>query len=130
MSESLGNRISKMLKQRGMTQRDLAIKIGVTEVTISRYISGERIPKAHTLGNIAKALNTTADNLLGLNLEGKQTITCFKCHGAGTYNVPILNDNGEWKDEWESRHCGVCGGTGKITLALYEKWQKRMRDKE
>ena len=54
-------------------------------------------------------------------------ITCFKCHGLGTFNVPILNDNCEWMDEWESRHCEVCGGTGKITLALYEKWQKRMR---
>ena len=58
-------------------------------------------------------------------------ISCFKCHGLGTYNVPILDDNGEWTDKWESCHCEVCGGTGKITLALYEKWQKRMRgDKE
>ena len=58
-------------------------------------------------------------------------ISCFKCHGLGTYNVPILDDNGEWTDKWESCHCEICGGTGKITLALYEKWQKRMRgDKE
>ena len=54
-------------------------------------------------------------------------ISCFKCHGKGTYNAPILDDNGEWIDKWESCHCEVCGGTGKITLALYEKWQKRMR---
>ena len=58
--------------------------------------------------------------------DGK-TLSCFKCHGKGTFNVPILNDNCEWMDEWESCHCEVCGGTGKITLALYEKWQKRMR---
>ena len=58
--------------------------------------------------------------------DGK-TLSCFKCHGSGTYNVPILDDNGEWTDKWESCHCEVCCGTGKITLALYEKWQKRMR---
>ena len=57
-------------------------------------------------------------------------ISCFKCHGLGTYNVPILDDNGEWTDEWESCHCEVCGGTGKITLAFYEELQKGARDKE
>ncbi len=58
-------------------------------------------------------------------------ISCFKCHGKGTYSAPILDDNGEWIDKWESCHCEVCGGTGKITLARYEEWQKRMRgDKE
>ena len=57
-------------------------------------------------------------------------ISCFKCHGLGTYNAPILDDNGEWTDKWESCHCEVCCGTGKITFALYEKWQKRMREQE
>ena len=128
MSEALGYRISKMHHQRGMTPRDLAIKIGVTEASMCRYIRGERIPKAHTLANIAKALNTTADNLLGLKLEEKQTITCFKCHGAGVYGVPYLDDNGEWDGRLDVRKCEVCGHTGKITLALYEKWQKRMRE--
>ena len=57
-------------------------------------------------------------------------ISCFKCHGLGTYNAPILDDKGEWTDEWESCHCEVCGGTGKITLAFYEELQKGARDKE
>ena len=64
-------------------------------------------------------------------VDANKTITCFKCHGKGTFNVPILNDNGEWMDEWESCHCEVCGGTGKITLKAYEWYQKGMRgDKE
>ena len=29
-------------------------------------------------------------------------ITCCKCHGEGTYRVPILDENGEWGYEWES----------------------------
>ncbi len=62
--------------------------------------------------------------------DAGKTLTCFKCHGTGIHKAPILNDNGEWADEWESFQCEICRGTGKITLALYEKWQKRMRDKE
>ena len=63
-------------------------------------------------------------------VDVNKTITCFKCHGKGTYSAPILDDNGEWIDKWESCHCEVCGGTGKITLAFYEELQKGARDKE
>ena len=78
--------------------------------------------------NILSSTDGYADVLWNNRVvDANKTITCFKCHGKGTFNVPILNDNCEWMDEWESRHCEVCGGTGKITLALYEKWQKRMR---
>ena len=54
-------------------------------------------------------------------------ITCCKCHGEGTFRVPILDDNGEWGYEWESRQCELCHGTGKITLEFYEKLQKGCR---
>ena len=59
-----------------------------------------------------------------------KTLSCFKCHGTGIHKAPILDDNGEWTYKWKSCHCEICAGTGKITLALYEKLQKRMRDKE
>lgn len=58
-------------------------------------------------------------------------ISCCKCHGAGVYGVPHLDDNGEWDGRLDVRRCEVCGGTGKITLAWYEELQKEMRgDKE
>ena len=60
--------------------------------------------------------------------DANKTITCFKCHGAGVFGVPYLDDNGEWDGRFDVRKCDVCGHTGKITLALYERWQKRMRE--
>lgn len=54
-------------------------------------------------------------------------ITCMKCHGEGTYRVPILDDNGEWGYEWESCKCEVCDGIGKITLEFYEELQRGCR---
>ena len=53
-------------------------------------------------------------------------ITCFKCHGAGSYRVPILDDNGEWTDEFKNCKCEICKGDGKITLDFYEWLQKQM----
>lgn len=66
MGKKLGERIGEVLKKRGMQQKDLANIIGVTEVVISRYITGERTPKPEMLANIATALHTTSDYLLDI----------------------------------------------------------------
>lgn len=69
MSKELGNRIAEVLKRNNQSQKDLAARIGVSEAVISRYISGERDPKPEMLANIATALHTTSDYLLGIERE-------------------------------------------------------------
>ena len=61
----IGERITGLLREQGKTQRALAEQVGTTEVSISRYIKGNRVPKGPVLVNIAKALHTTTDYLLG-----------------------------------------------------------------
>lgn len=69
MGKELGLRITEILQKRGMTQRELALRIGVTEAVISRYVSGCRDPKPNVLANIATALHTTSDYLLGIECD-------------------------------------------------------------
>jgi len=69
MGKELGLRITEALQKCGMTQRELARRIGVTEAVMSRYVSGDREPKPETLANIATALHTTSDFLLGIECE-------------------------------------------------------------
>ena len=66
MKKEIGNRISYLLNKNGITQKELADRINVSESVVSRYISGEREPKANVLANIATALRTTSDYLLGI----------------------------------------------------------------
>ena len=66
MGKQLGQRILQAIRAKGITQRELAMTIGLTEAVISRYISGERDPKPEVLANIATALHTTSDYLLGI----------------------------------------------------------------
>jgi transcriptional regulator with XRE-family HTH domain len=61
--------LSALLEEEGITQRELAEKIGVTEVTISRYLSGERNPRIEIVSKIANFFNVTVDYLLGINRE-------------------------------------------------------------
>lgn len=66
MENGFVERIKRLIEKSGLTQRDLAQDIGVTESAISKYLSGERIPNGDVLLNLATALNTTSDYLLGL----------------------------------------------------------------
>nr|DAD95904.1 MAG TPA: nucleoside triphosphate pyrophosphohydrolase [Siphoviridae sp. ctGMq5] len=61
-----------LLKKNNMTQKELANKVGITEVSLSRYISGNRTPKVTIIVNIANALRTTTDYLLGTQTKGNE----------------------------------------------------------
>ncbi len=57
------------MKKRGMSQRQLAIKSGLTEASISKYCSGLRTPETKVLTVICKTLGIKSDVLLGLEVE-------------------------------------------------------------
>lgn len=61
----IGKKITELLKKMNMTQKELSDLINTSEVNLSRYLSGERNISIDTLSNIATALHTTTDYLLG-----------------------------------------------------------------
>lgn len=71
--EKMGERIATLLKEMNISQKDLAMMIGVTESALTRYIKNEREPKIEVLANLATALNTTVDYLT----TGKKPETDF-----------------------------------------------------
>lgn len=66
MGKELGQRILSAIRLNGISQKELASRLGITEGVISRYVSGEREPKPDMIANIATALHTTSDYLLGI----------------------------------------------------------------
>ena len=72
MDANFKNRVETLLKAKGMTQRELAARLGVSEVTVSRWMtdgSNGRNPSVQTLQRIAEILGTTPDHLLGKNAQ-------------------------------------------------------------
>ena len=51
--------------KRGMTQKELAISIGVTDAAICQYETGAREPDLETLRKLSDVLNCTLDELIG-----------------------------------------------------------------
>lgn len=58
-------RLKELIKRENIKQKDLAEDVGITEAALSRYMKGERTPHGETLCNLATALHTTTDYLLG-----------------------------------------------------------------
>lgn len=92
-----GKRISELLSKKDMTQRELAKRAGVTEVSMSRYISGERVPKALYLSNIATILGTTTEYLLGKEESGDSAQDDFY-----TTHKLIARNASSWTPEQKS----------------------------
>lgn len=69
MTRSMTYRIKEMLKKKDISQKKLAEMTGITESAISHYIKGDRVPRGANLIKIAKALGTTADDLLSGDRE-------------------------------------------------------------
>ena len=67
MNETFKNRLAEMLKNKGMKQKDLADALGVSEVTVSRWLSGERKLSIETVEKIANVLETTPAYLMSEN---------------------------------------------------------------
>jgi len=62
----LGKKIKELRIQCGLTQKQLATKIGVATNTVSQYESGKYKTSIDVLANLAVELDTTTDYLLGL----------------------------------------------------------------
>ncbi len=66
LSKFIGNRINNLLAVNRKKQKELAHFLGVTDNTISYYVSGSRTPNLSQLIKIAEFFNTSVDYLLGL----------------------------------------------------------------
>jgi len=68
---TLGTRLSDLLKNNQIQQKQFAKYIGVQEHTIGRYIKGTSQPNADIIIKMVKVLNVSADYLLGTERRTK-----------------------------------------------------------
>lgn len=64
---SIGENIKKLRKNKGLSQKQLAEILNLSEITIRRYEKSSNIPTIETLDKIAIALDVPLNELLGTN---------------------------------------------------------------
>ena len=65
-TEDFGKKILNLRQNANMTQEELALRMGVTPQAISKWERGQSLPDISLLAELCKALNVSADLLLGL----------------------------------------------------------------
>lgn len=61
-----GDRLKEVRELRGLTQVDLGERAGMSHIQVYRYETGRNEPSPDMIARFAKALDVTADYLLGL----------------------------------------------------------------
>jgi transcriptional regulator with XRE-family HTH domain len=74
-TETIGERLVRLRKEKGITQKELAAFLRVTQPLVSNYETGELRLHGELIVQLANILGTTADELLGLEKQSR---------GAGT----------------------------------------------
>lgn len=64
--EQIVRGIKDAMDEQGIGQKQLAIRSGASQATISRVLSGKLEPKLSTFYGIAVALGVSSDSLLGI----------------------------------------------------------------
>ena len=63
--EQIRKRLAEAIKESGMSQTELAKKLGVSQPTVANYLRGKILPALDTLANLCIILDIDANDILG-----------------------------------------------------------------
>lgn len=84
--------LKELRLQSGMTQKDLALLIGVTKSVISYYELSERSPSPEILIKLASVFHVSADYLLGIDSQGSPSLDLS---GLNQEDISLLRQTAE-----------------------------------
>ena len=64
--DEIQKRLREAIAQSGISQKDLADKLGIIPSTVSKYMRLDKYPSLDTFANICEVLDVSADEILGL----------------------------------------------------------------
>jgi len=96
---NFGNTLKELRQKAGMTQKDLASKVGVTKSVISYYELSERSPSPEMLMKLAAVFHVSADFLLGF--QKQDTIDLSGLSAEDKMLVRTMVDTLRKKDEYK-----------------------------
>ena len=73
--KTFGSMIAKLRKEKGMTQLELAEKMGVTDKAVSKWERDLSFPDVNTIPKLAEMFNVTTDELLQVKEDANKNIT-------------------------------------------------------
>lgn len=106
---SLGERVRQLRMERGLQQRQLAERAGLTPSLVSQLESGRLTPSLHTLGKIAGAL----DIRIGALFDG---VPGGRVHVTRAKDYPVVSFEGT-REKWAVLGAGLFQGKIRAVVA-------------
>ena len=120
-STKTGSFISEMRKEKGLTQKQLADIVGVSDKAVSRWETGKGLPDTSIMPELCKALDININELL----SGERLNAEAYSGKAEEIMVDLMNDvqnnkrNKKSRDYWISTRCFVAADW---TIWNYGSW--------
>ena len=93
--DTVGRRIKKIRNMRGLTQKALASKAGMSEITIQSYELEIRRPKPEQLNKIAAALDVDIAFLTPCNTDSRMALMAVVFDFADKYGDLIVEEKND-----------------------------------
>lgn len=93
--ETFGQRFLRLRKERGLTQEEIAQKVGVSNQAVSKWENDASCPDITLLLQLSEIMNVKVDNLLGKEDSDVKLITEKKSIIKLTMHINILSHDGD-----------------------------------
>ena len=102
MEQTLGKRIVAQRKRLGLTQDQLAERLGVTAQAVSKWENDQSCPDIAMLPKLAEIFGVTTDELLGVERKEVHEAEIVERESDAEEPDGIRVQNGTWEFKWDS----------------------------
>ncbi len=94
----LGNHLLEARKKQGLSQEEVAEKLGVSRQTISKWETGETIPDIRQAKRLSTLYHVTLDELIAFDLEVREVEEAIE------RTSETLNEKVDWTKAWGKKY--------------------------
>lgn len=85
--EDFGKRLKSFRRAKGFTQKEIAVRIGVSEQAVSKWENGECLPDVYNLKLLGQLLHISVDTLLDTEIDRPEKVIETVRIGGGEFEI-------------------------------------------
>lgn len=109
----LGNSLFNARKKSGLSQEEVAEKLGVSRQTISKWETNETLPDVHQAKKMSSLYHVTLDELISFDIDLKEIQQIIE------QTNPKLEENVDWTSVWGKKYPVLLEYQNRVDVAAY-----------
>lgn len=109
----LGNSLFNARKKSGLSQEEVAEKLGVSRQTISKWETNETLPDVHQAKKMSSLYHVTLDELISFDIDLKEIQQIIE------QTNPKLEEKVDWTSVWGKKYPVLLEYQNRVDVAAY-----------